>query len=126
MNAVRIVASSVTSIRKIIPITLLALAACDADPQTPASLTENQVKYSGYCNISVPKKAALAFRLRANGVSVSDARRQLGSVEPGTVGYLEHEAVLEGAYASHTSTSNEAVLFALANCVERYTEALGS
>ena len=114
------------ALKSVMLIAILALTACDVEPQSPNGLTENQTEYLDFCQPSVSKKAALAFRMRANGVSVSDARKQLGSAKPGTVGYLEREAALEGAYASHTSTSNEAVLFALANCVERYTKANGS
>ncbi len=118
---------SITFSTVVLSTIMLALSGCGDTQGTPDGLTSKQKEYLETCKtIDVGEKSALAFSLRSNGVSQSDARKQLGSAKAGTVGYIARESALAGAYSTITDTANEAVLAGLTSCVERFTQANGS
>jgi len=55
--------------------------------------------------------------MRANGVSVDEARKQLGTAKAGTAGYVVRESALDAAFSSNTESAREASLMGLTSCV---------
>lgn len=92
--------------------------------ETKDSEEELNKVYLDTCKSSnVSGKAALAFRMRLNGLSRTQTRVQLGDAKQGTVGYVIREAALDAAFSGETTSTRSASLMGMVYCAERFKQA---